>query len=74
MLLSKLFRSCHCRFLEQCDHFGLLGHNEKAALLDAKAEGPLNSATRRAQKVANFRLEKAAKAKLDALKLQVGRQ
>lgn len=52
----------------------MLGHNEKAALLDAKAEGPLNSATRRAQKVANFRLEKAAKAKLDALKLQVGRQ
>lgn len=59
--------------MEQCKEYGLLGQDESAVLLEAEGEALLDPATRRAQKIARFRMEKAAKAKLDALKVQVRR-
>ena len=64
----KLWR---CRFLEQCSEYGLLGPDEKAALMEAQGQGSIDPATRRTQKIARIRLEKAARAKLDALRMQV---
>ncbi|KAK9917919.1 hypothetical protein WJX75_009572 [Coccomyxa subellipsoidea] len=63
---SQLLRG----FLEQCNEYGLLGSNERAVLLEAQGQGLLDPATRRTQKIAHIRLEKAAKAKLDALRMQ----
>jgi hypothetical protein len=61
-----------CRFLEQCQGYGLLGEAESAALGGHNGQaGQLDPAARRSQKIARFRLEKAAQAKLDAVKLQV---
>ncbi len=48
-----------------------MGQNESAVLMEAQGQALLDPTTRRAQKIARFRMEKAAKAKLDALKVQV---
>ncbi|EIE22830.1 hypothetical protein COCSUDRAFT_42427 [Coccomyxa subellipsoidea C-169] len=63
---SELLRG----FLEQCSEYGLLGPDEKSALMEAQGQGSIDPGTRRTQKIARIRLEKAARAKLDALRMQ----
>ncbi|CAL8464841.1 g4376 [Coccomyxa elongata] len=57
-------------FMEQLKQYGLLGRDESAVLMEAQGQASLDPGTRRAQKVARFRMEKAAKAKLVALRTQ----
>ncbi len=57
--------------MEQLKQYGLLGRDESAVLMEAQGQASLDPGTRRAQKIARFRMEKAAKAKLDALRTQV---
>ena len=61
-----------CRFLEQCQGYGLLGEAESAVMGGRNGQATqLDAAARRSHKIARFRLEKAAQGKLDAAKLHV---
>ena len=69
------------RFQRRCEQYGLLAGAPLAEeQLDAYVDGQVSSASsadpaaRRAQKIARFRLEQAARARLDALRTQVGCQ
>lgn len=57
--------------MEQCKEYGLLGRDESVVLMEAQGQASLDAATRRAQKIVRFRMEKTAKAKLSALRTQV---
>ena len=74
-MLTHVCFACMRRFQERCKQYGFLAGAEKQLEeVQGWQEGTPSSAdqaTRRAQKIARFRLEQAAKAKLDGLQMQV---
>ena len=68
---------CQRRFMEQAQQYGLLGEAEAVLLAGTGQDGQelgrqLDPAAKRAHKIARFRMEKDAHAKLEAVRLQVG--
>ena len=67
--------ACARRFQRRCEQYSLLAGAEEQ--LDARGAGQdggassADPAARRARKIARFRLEQAARVKLDALQMQV---
>ena len=65
-------RILSCRFLEAVNLFKALSMEQQGALGGALSPGErLDAATRRAHKIMRFQLERAVRAELDALKMQV---
>ena len=61
-----------CRFLEEIRQYKVLSQEQEAALGSAALSGrQLDAATKRAQKIQRFQLEKAVTAELDAMKMKV---
>lgn len=58
------------RFLEQCEELGVLDKEANSLLQQAKGQG-MDFATKRTHKIARFKMEKAAREELNAIKLQV---